>query len=91
MLPVSNTANVPIKIPTPQETAGSCAFKGKPTGTEIKKFYKVLDNLNFDMIMKNPNISSAEKTEHLIQRTASSSVWEEIKLIFEKLLSKISP
>ena len=91
MLSVSNTVNGPIKTPAPQETAGSCAFKGKPSGAEIKKFYQVLDKLEFDMIMKNPKVPTAEKTEQLIRRTASSSVWEEIKLIFEKLLSKVSP
>lgn len=91
MLSVSNIQNAPVKTPKPQETAGSCAFKGKPTVAEIKKFYKVLDKLEFDMIMKNPKISNTEKTEHLIRSAASSGVWEELKQIFQNLLNKVSP
>ena len=82
--------NTPISVPKPQETAGSIAFRGRPSGKEMKKFYQMLEKLDFDMIMKNPQISSAEKQEHHIRKVASSGVWDEIKQIVDNLLNKLS-
>ena len=46
------------------------AFKGKPSGKELKKIYQTLDKIQFKQYLNNPNIPKAEKMETMFREAA---------------------
>ena len=65
------------------------AFKGKPSGKELKKIYQTLDKIQFKQYLNNPNIPKAEKMETVLSKTAVKAIEIFNESFAKKMLDKI--
>ena len=65
------------------------AFRGKPSGKEIKKLYQALDKIQFEQYLNNPNIPKAEKMETVLRETAVKATEIFNESFAKKMLDKI--
>lgn len=65
------------------------AFKGKPSGKEIKKLYQALDKIQFEQYLNNPNIPKVEKMETVLREMAVKATENFNESFAKKMLDKI--
>ena len=86
MLSVNSNPTVTATVAKPQNTV---AFRGKPSGKEIKKLYQALDKIQFEQYLNNPNIPKAEKMETVLRKTAVKATEIFNESFAKKMLDKI--
>ena len=65
------------------------AYKGKPSGKDLKKIYQTLDKIQFEQYLSNPNIPKAEKMETVLRETAVKVSESFNESFVKKILDKI--
>ena len=65
------------------------AFKGKPSGKDLKKIYQTLDKIQFEQYLSNPNILKEEKMETVLSKTAVKVSESFNESFVKKMLDKI--
>ena len=71
------------------QAQSAVAFRGKPSGEDLKKIYQTLDKIPFKQYFSNPNIPKAEKMETVLGETAVKAIEIFNESFAKKMLDKI--